>query len=182
MRRRRRRIEYPDELYHFGVKGMKWGVRKVRNSIRDSVKRYVAERKEYRITAKKQPAWNYYWAEIRKDYRNRCNSDERFLKAYDRYEKASGRLEDFYSYNPYTWKWTKKDKERATKLHAIERKAHKDVESESSRVYNESKRAVSVDVKKQYGYDPSAGDFDNFYDRRAMDKDGKDAVWRLYAE
>lgn len=181
MRRRRRRIEYPDELYHYGVKGMKWGVRRMRNSIRDGIKRYIAERREYRITAKKQPAWNYYWAEIRKDYRNRCKSDKRFLKAYDRYEKASRRLDDFY-YSVDVVDWTKKDKARADILHGKERKAHEDLESESSRIYKESQKAVSVDVKKRYGYDPSAGDFDNFYDRRAMDKTGKDAVWRLYSE
>lgn len=50
---------YADELYHHGVKGMRWGVRKQRersslgSRFRASVKRKVREAKERKITARR---------------------------------------------------------------------------------------------------------------------------------
>lgn len=59
--------EYSDELYHFGVKGMKWGVRK---RIKDSYNRKVSENKahykKYGISDKE--AERYAKSDVRKSY------------------------------------------------------------------------------------------------------------------
>lgn len=79
-------IVYKDELYHHGVKGMKWGVRKVdyntsglrSHNIYDRIddlerqerKSYRANRKSYRSAAAARHTTKPDWIEPKRDARN----------------------------------------------------------------------------------------------------------------
>ena len=86
--RRRRRKRYSDELYHFGVKGMKWGVRKDRQSSssnysrgRDITKRLLVGDYGKGFGEAKKYLKNYI--NLRKDYKRRLEANMERDDIYD---------------------------------------------------------------------------------------------------
>lgn len=163
MRRRR----YSDELYHFGIKGMKWGVRKDRgssgrgynrrkdltkrlltNNHIDAIKTGIKSRKEYKRKLKANMEYDDMYDKLLTD---KINSDPKMKKADTDYYNAAGKKHN-------------SDKDYSNWLRAEER-----YYKATDKAYKDAKRIANDHLKQKWGYDVDKDFSDPQYRRAAYD-------------
>lgn len=141
MRRRRRRIEYPDELYHYGVKGMKWGVRRIRDRI-----------SQYRQARTQRKNKNRYDLEYRENRRKLEDNDSKYndldWKFRNQYDLESERAMRRGLYLgddvPYSKKLKSLEKSLDDRGKFLDKKAHEITTKQMNDMYTKEKKKRQI--------------------------------------
>lgn len=148
-------LENPDELYHYGVIGMKWGVHKVHRARRAVDK---ADRKETqaRLALESGPA------DKETASRNMANATKRLNAAFDRYNGAqkSLYLKSSRKLQKLNAKYEKKQTKADRKFDKAERKANSFLSSQRS-----ANRAFKKASKAQFKANKVAAKGKKWYER-----------------
>ena len=126
--------EYNNELYHYGVKGMKWGVRRTRNEALSSARsNYKAAKKNYKrsnieYSKSFDRAYNYSGRHLISQYVNKkhkAESDRRWADAVNKAE-ASKQAKKDYKQAKKEYKQVKAERKKAIN------ETYKDINSKTS--------------------------------------------------